>query len=277
MTPTYYARHGEFTEVNDHGALFETLPSEVAGLCRVIQGLLIHDHSGLHYYGDPPESFHRASRETVPVGRRIAEIVAAHGAPALDPRPPFERAVGTCRDFALMLCAMLRHQGVSARVRCGFAAYFIPPSYEDHWVCEYWNAHDRRWALADAQLDDAHKTHLSIDFDTTDIPRDRFLSSRRAWRRCRSNPADAALFGHGDGTGEWFVRVNLARDWLSLGKREVSPWDTWRDAREQHCQAGVAARHSDRLAVLCEAAPGLAAPEPAHGPLATYLSKPPWQ
>ena len=87
----------------------------------------------------------------------------------------------------------------------------------------------------------------------------------------------AALFGHGDGTGEWFVRVNLARDWLSLGKREVSPWDTWRDAREQHCQAGVAARHSDRLAVLCEAAPGLAAPEPAHGPLATYLSKPPWQ
>ena len=35
MTLTYYARHGAFTEVNDHGALFETLTSDVAGLCRV--------------------------------------------------------------------------------------------------------------------------------------------------------------------------------------------------------------------------------------------------
>ena len=175
MTLTYYARHGAFTEVNDHGALFETLTSDVAGLCRVIQGLLIHDHSGLHYYGDPPESFHLASRETVPVGRRTAEIVAAHGERALDARPLFERTVGTCRDFALMRCAILRHDGVAARVRWGFAAYFDHQSFEDHWVCEYWNAHDRRWALADAQLDDAHKTHLSIDFDTADIPRNCFI------------------------------------------------------------------------------------------------------
>ena len=79
MTADYYAAHDEFTAVGEHGALFDALPSDVAGLCRVIQGLLIHDHSGLHLYGDPPASFHRASRETLPVSRRISEIMAAHG------------------------------------------------------------------------------------------------------------------------------------------------------------------------------------------------------
>jgi hypothetical protein len=34
-----------------------------------------------------------------------------------------------------------------------FGAYFNPPKFEDHWVCEYWDAERRGWALADAQLD----------------------------------------------------------------------------------------------------------------------------
>jgi hypothetical protein len=44
-----------------------------------------------------------------------------------------KRLVGNCRDFSTMLCAMLRHQGVPARARCGFGAYFLPNHYEDHW------------------------------------------------------------------------------------------------------------------------------------------------
>jgi len=78
----------------------------------------------------------------------------------LDPRPlaevrsPDKRLVGNCRDFSVMLTAILRHQGIPARARCGFARYFIPNHYEDHWVCEYWNAARKRWVLVDAQLDE---------------------------------------------------------------------------------------------------------------------------
>jgi hypothetical protein len=273
MTADYYAAHDEFTAVGEHGALFDALPSDVAGLCRVIQGLLIHDHSGLHLYGDPPASFHRASRETLPVSRRIIEIMTAQKAPLTEVRQPFERTVGTCRDFSLMLCAMLRQQGVAARVRCGFARYFDPPSYEDHWICKYWKADEQRWALADAQLDDAHKAHLSIHFDTTDVPSDQFIYSWRAWRRCQSNPADAARFGHGDDTGAWFVRVNLARDLLAVSKREISPWDTW---CEDHSRDRDAARQCDRMAVLAEAATGLEPLEITAGRLQDFLSTPPW-
>ena len=273
VSETNFACHSEFTAVGEHRAWFETLPSDVAGLCSIIQGLLIHDHSGLHLYGAPPDSFHRASRETLPVSRRIDQILAAHGEPIIQARQPFERTVGTCRDFSLMLCAMLRQHGVAARVRCGFAKYFDPPSYEDHWICEYWKANERRWAMADAQLDEPHKSHLSIDFDTTDIPDDHFIYSWRAWRRCQSKPSDAALFGHGDHTGEWFVRVNLARDLLALGKREISPWDTWREDRGR--DRGIV-QHYDRMAVLAEAATGLGALEITDGRLQDYLSTPPW-
>jgi len=274
MTADYYASHGDVTAIGEHGAQFEALPPDVAGLCRIVQGLLIHDHSGLHLYGEPPASFHFASRETVPVSRRLDENLAVHGQPIAHARQPFERTVGTCRDFSLMLCAMLRQQGIAARVRCGFAKYFDPPFYEDHWICEYWKVDDQRRAKADAQLDELHKAHLAIDFDTTDIPGDQFVYSWQAWRRCQSNSADAALFGHGGYTGEWFVRVNLARDFLALCKREVSPWDTWRDARDQDLDH---IRHYDRMATLGEAATDLA-PTKITGPgLQDYLSAPPWR
>jgi len=167
----YYALHGEFTDPAEHRALFEGLPMDVAELCRIIQGVLIHDFWGLHLYGPPPSKFHLASRETLPVLQRVNAILAAHSEPISSARPPFERSVGTCRDFALMLCAMLRQHAVPARVRCGFAKYLNPPSFEDHWICEYWKNDGKRWAIADAQLDEPHQVGLSIEFDATDMPK----------------------------------------------------------------------------------------------------------
>ena len=47
--------------------------------------------------------------------------------------------VGVCRHFTLLHVAMLRAQGVPARARCGFGAYFEKGKFVDHWVTEYWN------------------------------------------------------------------------------------------------------------------------------------------
>lgn len=260
--PTAYALHGAFTAPEEHRAAFDSLPQVVAELCRTVQGLLIHDFYGLQLYGDPPAKLQFASRETLPISERIGDILKARDEPLATPRPPFERAVGTCRDFALMLCAMLRQQGVPARVRCGFAKYFHPPSYEDHWVCEYWKADPGQWALADAQLDAAHRAHLGIDFDPADVPGDRFMFSWYAWRMYRSDAADPAQFGHGDTTGPWFIQVNLARDLLALGKREISPWDAWRDAHgADRILTDEAMSLCDQIAALAADAGGLRPPQ----------------
>ena len=223
----YYAAHGALTEPHGHAADFDPLPADVAALCAVVQGLIVHTEWASRY--GIPEGTAR-SRDTLPVSRRLALIQAVRRGPISVARPPASRTSGTCRDFALMLCGMLRHRAIPARVRCGFATYFAARPYEDHWVCEYWNPVRRQWALADAQLDPLHRDARNIDFDIADLPPGKFLNAGQAWRMCRSGAHDPADFGHGADGGLWFVRVNVMRDTLALHKQEMSAWDTWRAA-----------------------------------------------
>jgi hypothetical protein len=128
-----------------------------------------------------------------------------------------------------MLCSILREKGIPARTRCGFGAYFNPGKLEDHWVCEYWNAGQARWILADAQLDAVHRSAFKIDFNPLDVPRDRFIIAGDAWQMCRAGRAEADRFGlsivqlH----GLWFVAGNVLRDLASLNRMELLPWDVW--------------------------------------------------
>jgi hypothetical protein len=151
----------------------------------------------------------------------------------LDPQPlvnarPFDkRLVGNCRDFSVMLTTILRHQGVPARARCGFGRYFLPNHYEDHWVCEYWDAAQNRWVLVDAQLDELQCEKLSIQFEPLDVPRDQFIVAGKAWQLCRTGQANPDTFGIFDMYGLWFVRGNAVRDVASLNKMELLPWDGW--------------------------------------------------
>jgi hypothetical protein len=276
MDQDFYTPHGALSDPGDCAAAFDGLPGDVARLSEVVQGVLLHDYYGGELYGSVPAEFAAYSRQTLPIAERLAAIHARDAAPLDQARRPFDRSVGTCRDFALMLCAMLRHRGTPARVRCGFASYFGGPGWEDHWVCEHWLAAEGRWALADPQLDDAHRRHLAIGFDTSDMPRDRFLLAWQAWRACRDG-ADPSQFGHGDDTGLWFVEVNLARDLLALTKRETSAWDAWRNAPmggTHVLDEGRLAR-GDRMAALAETAVGLTAP--SRRDVEAVCPAPPWE
>jgi len=105
----------------------------------------------------------------------LTEIVAHDARPLQAARPASERQVGVCRHFTLLHVAMLRRQGVAARARCGFAAYFSKEKHVDHWVTEYWNETRGAWVLFDAQLDAHQRTLFGIPFDPADVPRDQFL------------------------------------------------------------------------------------------------------
>jgi len=87
------------------------------------------------------------------VSKQLRRIIELDDSPLTEERVPASRLLGCCRDFSTLLTAMLRHKGVPARARCGFATYFAPNHYEDHWVCQYWKSGDDRWVIVDAQLD----------------------------------------------------------------------------------------------------------------------------
>lgn len=211
------------------GAIAE-LSSDVGDLACVVQGLLVHE-AWLGAYGLDERDYREVSRATLPVAERLSRVVERDSRRLQLPRQPNGREVGTCRDFALMLCSFLRSKQIPSRVRCGFASY-LGARWEDHWVCEYWDERAQRWRLCDPQIDDVLRDRLGVDFDPEDVPRDAFLTAGEAWLAWRHGGADAADFGHGDITGAWFIKINVVRDHYVLTRRETSAWDGWRAAPE---------------------------------------------
>jgi Transglutaminase-like superfamily len=225
----FYASHGPMTDPGEANALIEKLPNDAAALTGVIQGLGIYDVVARDFYGFEPPADRLAEIHLRSIADRLARIMELDDQPLPVAREPERRAVQRCNAFALMLVTMLRAKGVPARSRCGFAAYFNPPNFEDHWVCEYWDARDSRWRLMDPQIDDVWRARLKIRVDTLDLPQGQFLTASEAWRRCRSGEADAQRFGISFAglRGLWFVAGNVVRDMAALNKMEMLPWDVW--------------------------------------------------
>lgn len=226
----YYQHHGPMTLVEAHAAEFSALPRDVAALCEIIQGALIHRDMAAFAYGVTFSDERKDDAHIRPVEDMLARIRALDSRPLSVAREPGDRMAGVCRHFSLMLCAILRAQGVPARARCGFGAYFTSGKFEDHWVCEYWNAGEARWVLADAQLDTVQRKLFHPDFYPLDVPRDRFIIAGDAWQMCRAGRARADRFGlsHVPGLGGmWFIAGNVLRDLAALNRMELLPWDVW--------------------------------------------------
>jgi hypothetical protein len=204
----------------------DALPRDVAALARAVQGLLLHEHWA-PAYGVALSNERRSASHIRPVERMLDRLLAQNGQPLSVARPVDARLVGVCRHFTVFLVAMLRAQGVPARARCGFGAYFTPGRFEDHWVCEYWKSAEGRWVLVDAQIDALQRAKLRPDFDLLDVPRDRFVIAGDAWAQCRAGDADPSTFGIFDMRGLWFIAANLLRDLAALNNMEMLPWDTW--------------------------------------------------
>lgn len=222
----YYARPGLMTDAGPYASQFDCLPTGIRDLTQAIQGLMVHIFWA-ERYGLQLTEERKAEATLRPVRNKIARLLELDPRPLDVPRPLDRKLVGNCRDFSVLLTSILRQRGVPARARCGFATYFGPAHYEDHWIVEYWKADDKRWVSVDAQLDEFQRGKLGIEFDTCDMPAKHFVSGGKAWRMIRANKANPDDFGIFEMHGQSFVRGNLVRDMLSLNKVEILPWDGW--------------------------------------------------
>jgi len=222
----YYAAPGLMTDPREHAPLFDDLPRDVAALCKVVQGVMIHIFWA-ERYGIKLSDERKNEVQIRSVARKLAHILELDPRPLSDARSLDKKLVGNCRDFSVMLTALLRHQGVPARARCGFGRYFMPGKYEDHWVCEYWHATENRWRFVDGQLDEFQQQALRIRFSPLDVPRTMFITGGKAWQMCRAGQADPDRFGIFDMHGLWFVRGDFVRDVAALNKMDLLPWDGW--------------------------------------------------
>jgi len=215
-----YAVQTEYSDPGVHAALFDALPDDLPGLGAVVRNLLIHYRGGgIAFTGDRlAEIDHRW------VQSMLTTDQTRNGTPLAVPREPVDRIVGCCRDYTLLFVSMLRHRGIPARSRIGFAAYFASGFNHDHVVAEYWNGD--RWVMIDPELDPAD----GHPFNTLDMPAGPFLSAAEVWLDVRAGKRDPGLFGIDPGSpisGSWFIRNYVYLQLAHLRGDELLLWDNW--------------------------------------------------
>ncbi|GAA1693954.1 transglutaminase-like domain-containing protein [Kribbella yunnanensis] len=245
-----YALQTPYSDPGEFAHLFDALPDDIPAIGAVVRNLLIHYRGGgIEFTGDRlAEIDHRW------VSSILATDEHRNGTALAVPREPFDRVVGCCRDYTLLFVSALRHKGIPARSRIGFAVYFGEGFNHDHVVAEYWNGD--RWVMTDAQLDPAD----DHPFNTLDMPTGPFVSAAEAWRDARAGRVDPDVYGVEPGVnvggltlhGFWFIRTYVYYQLAHLMGEELLLWESWGDLGPTFTEAEAVA--TDELAELLIAA-----------------------
>lgn len=223
----FYKTQGKISTPGKFEFLYKDLPIEIKEIANVVHSVIIH-RDATDFYGYTIPENRKTETETRYVEKILAHILELDNASLTTKRTPEKRFAGTCRDFALLFCSILRFHKIPARLRCGFAGYFNT-MWDDHWICEYFDEKEKRWIIVDPEIDDVETKAYNLTINPLDIPKEKFLTGGQAWLKCRSKELKPDLFGVStiNIQGMWFVRANVVRDLACLNKMEMLPWDYW--------------------------------------------------
>ena len=230
MTQHFYAQHSPITALRDKVSLAADLPTSVPEIVRTVRGLLIHS-GWAQFYGCKFEEVRSEELYLRTLPEMLGGIEALDPSPLTQTRQPQRRLVSLCRDFSVLLIALLRHQERPARLRVGFAGYFGDknPQFWDHRLAEYWNDERERWVMVDAMVDEVVMRTLSHPVDPLNTnSTSPFLLAGEVWRGCRAGQLDPQDFGDApDDKGMAPIRYALLHDFDALNKVEVLGFDAW--------------------------------------------------
>ena len=212
MNPIY-AQQSLITDPRQFASRFAELPRDMAALHQAINNIFVH----MWKMSAVPLSDERKGDYSIrPVADVLARVAVYHDAPYTEERPREKQFIGDCRHAAVLLCSMLRHQGIPARVRHGFCQYISDDGkkFHHHIITEYWNG--QRWLLEDP------------DIMRHDIPYSEFIFATAAWQAYRKGEIDTENFYlTGDLKGWWTIPLIMQRDIASLLCFEAGSSDCW--------------------------------------------------
>lgn len=217
----FYKSQGERTELDD--GVYARFSKELEGIFKEVQNILIHIEQ-VHHENIDSKPENKSQRNPKTIAELLAKIEFDDPS---KPLPPDKKTVGICRNFSMFLVSILRHSGVPARTRCGFATYFPGGVYEDHWIAEYWNLKEKRWFRVDAQMNDYWKKELwlqSYFFNPLDLKKGQFFTAGEIWELYRDGLIDERICGYSTENkfGEYYIRGNLLLDFFALNKVEYT-------------------------------------------------------
>jgi hypothetical protein len=130
------------------------------------------------------------------------------------------------------MCSILRHRGVPARLRSGFAPYInigAPGFMVEHVVVEVWDGGLGRWRLVDPSQSEELMRINDISFDVTDLPPGEFCLPGSVWRDYRAGEIDPDQYGVDPNShfkGASMIKNRLVTDFHMLNKHELLIWDS---------------------------------------------------
>jgi hypothetical protein len=225
---SYYSSHSSNTNPGKYETLLRKLPDNIEKLSNIIHGLIIHFNNTEDLYDFKPKLEEIREVNTRYIDQILKIILTKDSSPLHKQREPRKRFFGSCRDFSLMLCSILRSKKIPSRLRCGFGSYLESGRFWDHWACEFWQKKENRWILVDPEIgkEERHVYDVPAGLDNTDLKREQFIVAGLVWGRCMSKKVNPNLFGpHNIGSGLPFIRGNLLLDFAALNKVELLPWD----------------------------------------------------
>ncbi len=180
------------------------LPADAAALPDILEGFVIH-HAIARALGYGVPHAAEKDRNLRLVSRLLGEALQRDPRSLAKHRALPDYLYCTCHDFALLAASALRERGIPARLRVGYASYFVAGRWEDHWVCEYRTG--AKWAVLDAQLGSRARAGLRISFDVAEVPQTAWRSAASIWSGIRSGEIDPTTCGVSFAgiSGAWFV------------------------------------------------------------------------
>jgi hypothetical protein len=240
----YYATPGRMTDLTRcPPEMFERLPDAPGELVTVARRCIT---------ASLPTPADRRDPQIRPADEMVQRIQELDPSPIVERRSWEHRFLGNCRHFATLSCALFRLKGVPARVRAGFAGYFIPDTWMDHWIMEYWRPSEERWVRVDPQYGDKWASAQHPGATSEFLAQTMFLSGGEVWKRCRRGELDPNRCNMGGvnwGIGE--VRGSVLFDLAALNKVEVLPWDTWGRMKEAY-KSETGAAYDELLDLISE-------------------------
>ena len=135
---SFYAAQGLMTDPREQSGLLAGLPRDLPGLCRVVQGLLIHPEEAFRYGGELSK-VQRKDAHIRPAAEMLALMRRLDRTPS---RRPGRRENASPEPAATMPCCCVvfcASRASPARVRPGFVTYLGDDLKHERWICEVWD------------------------------------------------------------------------------------------------------------------------------------------
>jgi hypothetical protein len=213
----FYRQFSPYTDPGEHAHLYDGLPESIDDVCELIKKQLIHPLELGELRNRVPEERHYEDTVYVTVEAMLGGLLEHDSRGLIPERKPQDRIFVACVHHAMLFASIMKHRGIPARLRCGFAPYIGEAVgrrdlHPGHVICEVWDAGKRRWILVDP------------DRRMVDIPRGRFEFACDVWRKRRADRIDSGMYRTYRAGGDYALAHMLCLDLRCVLNNEVSYW-----------------------------------------------------